>query len=407
MHYFCDHTVCFSNLQEMRKKWISWLYFVLVPLLACGQSFDFTGVPGTVIAHAPSIAQTYLGTPSIVMLPDGNYVASHGKFGKEKEQITVYRSDDKGVSWEKISELKGFWSGLFVHQEELYLMGVDEQYGNCVIRKSEDGGINWTNPGNEHSGLIRRHDGEKGFHTSAVSIVATNGRLYRPFEVARRDGSWGNFEALVLSASLDANLLDASSWKTSTRMSVDTCWGIAYNTWLEGGAVIAPDGEVVNVLRVDNRIEETAAIMHVSGDGSKLSFNPEHDFIRFPGGCKRFVIRYDPVTERYWSLTNWVPEEFEGHNPERTRNTLALVSSPDLRGWTVHRVVLQDDNVAKSGFQYVDWQTEGEDIIFVSRTAFFDGVYYADNQHNANFITFHRIPAFRSSLTEVITIIEQ
>jgi hypothetical protein len=81
---------------------------------------------------------------------------------------------------------------------------------------------------------------------------------------------------------------------------------------------------------------------------------------------------------------------------ERTRNTLALISSPDLRNWTVHKVVLQDDNVDKSGFQYVDWQVEGADMVFVSRTAFFDGAWFADNQHNSNFITFHRIDNFRN-----------
>ena len=391
----------------MKRIWKVLLLFIFLPILAFGQPFDFTKVPGTVIAHIPSVEKTYLGTPSVIIMPDGSYLVSHSKFGKVKEQITVYRSIDKGLSWKKISEVKGIWSGLFLHQNGLYIMGVDKTYGNCVIRKSLDGGISWTEPEDENTGMIRRHDEEKGFHTSAVSLVIANGRIYRPFEVASRTGAWGNFEALVLSAPVNADLLNAESWRTSTRMSVDTCWGKEYNTWLEGGTVVAPDGEVLNVLRVDNREEETAAILHVSQDGSSLSFKPERDFIRFPGGCKRFVIRFDSQSDRYWSLTNWIPENFKGHNPERTRNTLALVSSPDFRNWTVHRIILQDDNVAKSGFQYIDWQVEGEDIIFVSRTAFFDGKYYADNQHNANFITFHRIKNFRSSMKEVITIINQ
>jgi hypothetical protein len=279
-------------------------------------------------------------------------------------------------------------------------MGVDENHGNAVIRKSADGGHTWTSPVDIHSGLIRPNNVEKGYHTSAVSVIEANGRIWRPFEVAARSGKWGNFEAVVFSAPVDADLLDAESWTTSTRMAVDTAWGKDYDTWLEGGAVLSKDGHVLNVLRVNDRKEEYAAIIHVSDDGRKLSFQPEKDFIRFPGGCKRFVIRYDKRSDRYWSLTNWVPDKFKGYNVERSRNTLALVSSPDLRNWTIHSVVLQDDNIEKSGFQYVDWLVEGNDIIFVSRTAFFDGKNYADNQHNSNFITFHRIKNFRRFLNE-------
>lgn len=361
------------------------------------QSYDFSEVPGVVIAHRPASDKVFLGSPSICILPNGTYIASHDFFGSEKELISVYESKDKGTSWRKINELKGFWSGLFLHNNELYLMGVDEKYGNCVIYKSDDGGHTWTTPRDGKTGLIRQMDVEKGYHTSAVSLVVGKGRIWRPFEVAPRVGKWGNFESLVLSAPVDADLLDAKSWTTSTRMAVDTAWGKQYDTWLEGGAVLSKDGHVLNILRVNNRQEETAAIIQVSDDGMNLSFNPEKDFIKFPGGCKRFVIRYDEKSKRYWSLSNWVPEKFKGHNPERTRNTLALVSSPDLLNWTVHQVVLQDDNVQKSGFQYVDWQVEGEDIIFISRTAYFDGVAFADSQHNANFITFHRISNFRAS----------
>ncbi len=380
------------------------LFFAAGCLLQA-QNYDFSKVPGTVIAHSPSIEKTYLGTPSICILPDGTYVASHSMFGAKNNIVPIFISKDRGKNWTKVSEVRGFWSGLFVHREVLYLMGVDAALGNCIIRKSLDGGRTWSSPDDSSKGLIRAADLEKGFHTSAVSVVEAFGRIWRPFEVAPKEGKWGLFEALVLSAPVDADLLNAKSWTSTTRMSVDTCWGKQYNTWLEGGAVISPRGNVVNVLRVDNRREETAAIVHVADNGKTLSFNPEKDFIRFPGGCKRFVIRYDSISNRYWSLTNWVPDEFKGHNVERTRNTLALISSEDMRDWTVHEVILQDANVAKSGFQYVDWQFENEDMIFISRTAFFDGVYYADNQHNANFITFHRIESFRNKLKKnIITI---
>lgn len=370
--------------------------------LMLAQEKDFSHVPGQVVAHLPASTGIYLGSPTIARLSDGTYIAAHDQFGAEMEKVSIYESKDKGQTWQMISTLRGFWSGLFVHNKALYLMGVDAKYGNAVIRKSEDGGRTWTSPEDERSGLIRPKTVEKGYHTSAVSLVVANGRIWRPYEVAPRNGRWGNFEAVMFSAPLDADLLKAKSWTTSTRMAVDTTWGKEYGTWLEGGAVISPKGQVLNILRVNNRLDEYAAIVGVSDDGRNLSFSPEKDFIRFPGGCKRFVIRYDETSKRYWSLTNWIPEEFKGHNIERTRNTLALVSSENLKDWKVHSVILQDQNIQKRGFQYVDWLFEGDDMIFLSRTAFFDGESEADSQHNANFITFHRIQGFRQYASNVL-----
>lgn len=383
------------------KKILLFAFAYCLVFTVTAQTYDFSKVPGVVINHSPASTKVYLGTPSICILPDGTYLISNEIFNVGKRMTFVFESKDKGKKWEKIAELDCCFSGLFMHRNELYLMGTDLDF-NCVIRKSMDGGHSWTNPIEAATGLIRLSDAEKGYHTSAVSVIVAKGRIWHPYEVYSKHGKWGNFEALVLSAPVDSDLLDARNWRTSTRMSVDVAWGKEYNCWLEGGAVLSPEGEILNILRVDRRDVETAAIMHVSDDGVSVSFDPEKDFIEFPGGCKRFVIRYDEKSKRYWSLTNWVPEKFKGHNTERTRNTLALVSSVDLQNWTVNKVVLQDDNVVKSGFQYVDWVVDGKDIVFASRTAFFDGVEFANNQHNSNFITFHRINGFRKYAETVV-----
>ena len=47
------------------------------------------------------------------------------------------------------------------------------------------------------------------------------------------------------------------------------------------------------------------------------------------------------------------------------------------------------------GFQYADWLFDGDDIVFVSRTAFDDSEGGAADYHNANYLTFHRIENFR------------
>jgi hypothetical protein len=77
------------------------------------------------------------------------------------------------------------------------------------------------------------------------------------------------------------------------------------------------------------------------------------------------------------------------------RNTLALVSSPDLRSWTERAVILHHLDRARHAFQYVDWLFDGDDLIAVSRTAYDDDTGGAHTAHDANYLTFHRIVGFR------------
>jgi len=53
------------------------------------------------------------------------------------------------------------------------------------------------------------------------------------------------------------------------------------------------------------------------------------------------------------------------------------------------------------GFQYIDWQFDGNDIIAVSRTAFEDERGLPVRQHDANYFLFHRFTNFRGTTTEI------
>jgi lysophospholipase L1-like esterase len=69
-------------------------------------------VPSVVVDYIPASTKTYIGSPSICILPNGDYVASHDHFGlvtTEHQQAltTVYKSSDKGKSWKKTSEIEG------------------------------------------------------------------------------------------------------------------------------------------------------------------------------------------------------------------------------------------------------------------------------------------------------------
>ena len=77
------------------------------------------------------------------------------------------------------------------------------------------------------------------------------------------------------------------------------------------------------------------------------------------------------------------------------RNTLALISSEDLYHWRVERTVLASDNPFFDGFQYVDWQFDGDDLIAVIRLAVEEPRGLPNRQHDANFLVFKRIERFR------------
>lgn len=375
---------------------------LFAPMLSAAESKpDFSRVPGVVVDYSPAASGVYIGSPSIAVLANGDYVASHDFFGPKSTEhqsarSAVFRSGDRGQTWRKTADIQGaFWSKLFVHRGALYFLGTDRHHGNAIIRRSDDGGTTWTSPTDDKHGLLRAN-GE--YHCAPMAVVEHNGRLWRAMEWRHPPEKWGvNYRAGMLSIPVDGDLLDASQWTFAEFLPSYRGWnGADMGAWLEGNAVVTAGGKLVNVLRVQTKSpDEKAAIVQVSADGRALTFDPERDFVPFPGGAKKFTIHFDSQTKLYWTIASIVAERHRADNPGGIRNTLALTSSPDLRNWTVRVVLLYHPDMKKHGFQYVDWRFDGEDIIAACRTAFEDGVGGAHNAHDANFLTFHRWRNFR------------
>ena len=359
------------------------------------------GVPGVVVAHVPPSAGIYVGSPGIAICSDGAYVAKYDDCGAASSEWTkaitrVLRSNDHGASWAPVAIIEGlFWATLFAHQSDLYLIGTDRHDGAVVIRRSGDGGRTWTSPRDAQSGLLLDVG---NYHCAPVPVLVDQGRIWRAMEDVTGDRPGArHFQAFMMSAPVDADLLMAKAWRSSRRVGGRPEWlGGKFGGWLEGNAVVTPEGEVVNILRVEHRPEGgKAAIVRVSADGERATFDPDADFIDFPGGSKKFTIRHDSVSGLYWTLTNPILPRHRSPDPGRVRNALALMCSPDLRHWTIRCIVLYHPDAGRHGFQYVDWLFEGEDMIVVSRTAFVTGSETPPSQHDANYLTFHRLEHFR------------
>lgn len=358
-------------------------------------------VPGVVVNHTPAARQQYNGCPSIAVLPDGDYVASHSLFGPGATNTDsfVYRSGDRGQSWRRIAEVHGqIWSKLFVHRGDLYLIGTDhcDRYGGrlngrMVIRRSTDGGATWSDARGAGSGLLSDED---GYHTAAVALVEHDGRLWKAMEFAPEPDR-KTWQAFVISAPVDADLLDRANWTFSERLSHR--W--SGNQWIEGNVVVAPGGRLWNVLRQDQSPErfatgdaERAVAVRIEPDGSSLDHDPDRGYLTFPGANTKFTVGFDPVIGCYLALVN--PQERRSDY----RSRLVLSASRDLRQWRIVSELLHHPDPVKHAFQYVDWVFDGEDIVYLSRTAYDDGLGGAHRAHDANYTTFHRIPQFRSLL---------
>ncbi|MBZ0291154.1 MAG: glycoside hydrolase [Anaerolineae bacterium] len=367
------------------------------------------------VKFQPERTNTFLGSPSIVRLSDGALLATHDYFGpgcprnhEDEESLTsVYRSEDDGHTWANITHIMNcYWATLFMQDDSVYILGTSQQYGSIVIRRSDDGGFTWTHPADAPRGLLFQggvyHD-PPNYHCAPVPVVEHNGRLYKAFEDCD-PLEWGSgFQSCIISAPVDSDLLDAANWSISNKLPFDpdwvpAAWGkLERPGWLEGNVVVAPDGDIWNVLRFNARpLVDRAAIVKMDADG-QIRFDPNTGFIDFPGGGTKFTIRYDSETGQYLSLVN------NNTDPQwpNQRNVLSLSASKDLLNWQLVTTLMVDetglsheDSIRLTGFQYVDWQFDGDDLIYLVRTAYRGAVRF----HDSNRIILRKLKNFRTLL---------
>lgn len=365
--------------------------------------FSRLSAPGNVIKHIPASSKVYVGSPSICILPNGDYVASYDDnyVGDNTKNKTthIYRSTDKGETWQYASSIDGqFWSTLFLNNGCLYIIGPDKVAGNMVIRLSSDDGFTWTTPTNKLNGLLM----QGRYHTAPTPVTIHNGRIWKSIEDAElsAQNKPGKilYKAMVISAPINCDILNGYNWVASNGLEYDSTYlNDNFGGWLEGNSVVDGAGKMLNILRVDVPVgvPEYVALQPIASGGRVIKFESETGFMRMTGGSKKFTIRYDEISKTYYTLVNF---DYQGYNtnPTNIRNCLVMMSSKNLMDWKINKILLRHSDVVKVGFQYVDWQFEDNDIVFVSRTSYADAYGGAMNFHNANYLTFHRIINFRN-----------
>ena len=357
--------------------------------------------PGTAVNYlhpedgAYAFSGQYLCSPSLLRHPEGYLLASMDLFkgGAPQNLTLLYRSDDDGVTWTYLCELMPcFWGKMFIHRGQLYMLSVSTEYGDLLIGRSDDGGRTFEAPT-----VLLRGSGRQdvpGIHKNPQNLLSYAGRLWGTLEW----GSWdaGYHAAMVMSCKEDADLLDAQNWCFTPPVRYDPSWpGVAEGPSsgnIEGTLAIAPDGRLLNIMRYDtSRTKPNYGMVlayEVDVQHPEQPLRYSHP-IPLDGNLSKFSIRKDPVSGEYYSLISRITDPAHIH----ARNLLSLVKSDDLMHWKLCADILdaRDCDPQYIGFQYMDFLIEGEDILFLCRTA----VNGANSYHNSNYITFHRIQNFR------------
>ena len=364
-----------------------------IRLARCGESV------GTTVNYLHPDDETYvfsgryLCSPSLVRHPDGYLLASMDLFegGKPQNLTLIFRSDDDGESWHYVSELMPcFWGKMFIHKGELYMLSVSTEYGDLLIGKSIDGGKTFSAP----VCLLRGSNGKggnSGVHKNPQNMVIYNGRLYASLE-------WGSWQspcshaAMVMSCDVNDDLLDPASWSFSkprkfAHFAPEVSEQPMSAFTIEGTLAEDPNGRLVNMMRFQMFGKALVYQVDCEDHDAPLSYLRLMDF---PANYSKFMIKKDEVSGYYYSVGTRVNDWSTPH----MRNLLSLLRSRDLESWEIVCDLLDYTHMPKNdiGFQYVDFEMEGDDLIYLCRTA----INGAHNFNDANYQTFHRIKNFRN-----------
>lgn len=349
----------------------------------------------------------YLCSPSLVRHPDGYLLSSMDVYGHlvvkggsvqgTPQNLTlIFRSDDNGETWHYVSELMpSFWGKLFIHKGDVYMLSCSTDYGDLLIGKSTDGGKTFGTP----SVLLRGscNPERPGIHKNPQNVMYYNGRIYETFE-------WGTWrrECLhspsVMSCDENDDLMVPENWSFAEPLPYNPEWpGLAVGNTkqtIEGTLCINPAGELCNVMRY-NTMPDTippyglVLCYKVNTKDPDAPMAYSHS-IKFPCNKAKFMIKKDEITGKYYSIASRITDV----KLIEARNLLSLMVSDDMENWEVLMDIFdyRENSSDKVGFQYVDFSFDGDDIMFACRTAM-NG---ANNYHDSNYQTFHRIKDFRN-----------
>ncbi len=292
----------------------------------------------------------YTFDPYLLITSTGDYIAG--------EKNHRYLSKDKGKTWSWLGDYSVEHASTFEHKGALYIIGDEagNSAGNAAITKSTDGGVTWSPP------TIFSYE----IRNSPCHVEFGNGRIWIAYENPI------NF----LSASVNSDLMKESSWTRTERTD-------NVGTGNETDMVMGRNGYPIATPKSGGPLVKAISATYATASAS--------DKFTLPGSDSKYTSKYDSVSDKYYALTS----NSAIYPGEDRRLGITLWSSSDLIKWKKERVVFQGKSQHCHGFNYPSMQIDGNDIVFVLRTAWEYEMGQAQRWHDANSFTFHRIRNFR------------
>ncbi len=353
----------------------------------------------------------------------------------------ILTSDDNGMSWQERGEFPLVHARCFSTPTGVYIMG---HRGNIGILRSTDNGQNWS----QTTFLTENED----WHAAPTNILYANGKIYLVMEKLQdpQQKRWpiAWLAPVVLSADINANLLDKNSWAFSNDDLVFHKYfreieGLGYpffpigNTdpdnpddkrynapigWLEGNILqihdtkhcwYDPNGKTFHILlRFHTGGIPNMAAMCVAREQDNGTIKVEFEkapsgldcvFLPVPGGHNKFYITYDDETSRYFMAASVSTDSMKWPHklpakrfnlPSQERRYLGLFVSRSFVDWKLVGMITAGGDLPVEARNYPSMTIARNDLLVVSRSGDQDSA----SAHDSNLITFHRIKNFRTLL---------
>ena len=374
-----------------------------------------------VVKRSPADPRVIVAGGGLVRLPSASLLATVPLLPRydstAASEVHLMRSDDQGRSWQPAGPpLPWYTAAPWVHDGSLYLFahkkGTTHRNDDVLLLRSDDEGATWAGP-------VTLFEGH--YWNCPTGIVEANGQVYRALDQLDVPGR-GH---VVIAGDLSRDLLDPAAWRISRPTPypgtpdalVRGLYPPRRHPTVRGDLWLEPNVVCVNgALRVQSRVEidgyATAglcAVCDLADDGATLDLR----FVQFhpmPGGQNKFHIIHHARSGLFWTAVNLVtdPQNSQGWDerlwrqgflggPGNERRFLMLLYSLDALNWWQAGCVARWASPLQ-GFQYASLLVDGEDLLLLVRTS-----ENGPNQHDADLMTLHRVPDFRTLALDLRT----
>ena len=367
--------------------------------------------------------------PGIKQTPDGKYYRG-----------LAFVSDDGGQTVRQTNSHPLYQGRPFVAGNSLYYLG---HYDDLGIIRSDDQGETWS----EVSWLTEGQE----WHQAPCNVRYAHDRIYLVMErhtfAARNVWPVFSIAPVVLSAPVDADLLQRDSWTFSNEVSYaamvakldhpvtgigvpfyrvgPTVLGkplmksrpMAPQGWLETHIVTFPDPNhlwhdpedrtmylwarshtgTTNYACIAKAVEDENH--NITVGLAKAPSGEPMLYVPCPGGHLKYHILYDKISTRYWLASNQSTDSMTRPDllpanrynlPDNERHRLVLHFSKNCIDWCFAGIIDMTDD-PKQARSYPSMVFDGDDLLVLSRS----GDERAKNAHDGNLLLLHRIKNFR------------